>query len=205
MVAAMRALFEAIRLGRQSAPELYKRVRIHFAVKRARGRRCTALFAKALDLNHLDRAVERQRHHIANAHQLARRGDALAVEPHEACISERGGGAARAHHARVPEPFVDALAVQALGIFSALLKLLLEGGELGEGRIGIWRLVATLRTPAIGLGVILLAFGAIHALAAVATGRPVAALRAVLTLGALALALQTLLALVAVLTPIIRR
>ncbi|MBZ5684387.1 MAG: hypothetical protein LAP86_05065 [Acidobacteriia bacterium] len=30
MVAAMRALFEAIRLGRQSAPELYKRVRIHF-------------------------------------------------------------------------------------------------------------------------------------------------------------------------------
>jgi hypothetical protein len=30
MIAALRALFEAIRLGRQSAPELYKRVRMHF-------------------------------------------------------------------------------------------------------------------------------------------------------------------------------
>jgi Glycosyl transferase 4-like domain len=30
MVAALRALFEAIRLGRQSAPELYKRMRMHF-------------------------------------------------------------------------------------------------------------------------------------------------------------------------------
>jgi hypothetical protein len=30
MIAVLRALFEAIRLGRQSAPELYKRVRIHF-------------------------------------------------------------------------------------------------------------------------------------------------------------------------------
>jgi hypothetical protein len=30
MIAALRALFEAIRLGRQSAPDLYKRVRIHF-------------------------------------------------------------------------------------------------------------------------------------------------------------------------------
>jgi hypothetical protein len=30
MIAALRALFESIRLGRQSAPELYKRVRMHF-------------------------------------------------------------------------------------------------------------------------------------------------------------------------------
>ena len=30
MVATLRALFEAIRLGRQNAPDLYKRVRIHF-------------------------------------------------------------------------------------------------------------------------------------------------------------------------------
>jgi hypothetical protein len=30
MIAPLRALFEAIRIGRQSAPDLYKRVRIHF-------------------------------------------------------------------------------------------------------------------------------------------------------------------------------
>jgi len=86
--------------------------RCQITVKRAGGGRGPALFAKALDLDHLDRAVERQRHHVADAHQVARRGHPLAVEPHEACLRQRGGVAARAHHARVPEPFIDALAVQ---------------------------------------------------------------------------------------------
>ena len=38
--------------------------------------------------------------------------DALAVEAHMAGGRERGGGAAGAHHPRVPQPFVDALPVQ---------------------------------------------------------------------------------------------
>jgi len=36
----------------------------------------------------------------------------LAVEPHIARLRERSSIAASAHHAGVPEPFVDALAIQ---------------------------------------------------------------------------------------------
>ena len=58
------------------------------------------------------RAVERDRDDVAGLHRRgSRRVDALAVEPHMAVVDERGSGRARAHHARVPQPFVDALAV----------------------------------------------------------------------------------------------
>ena len=68
--------------------------------------------AKPDDLEHPHRAVERDRHHIAGAHGAARRIDALAVDPDMAGGRECRRGLARAHHARVPQPLVDALAVQ---------------------------------------------------------------------------------------------
>ena len=71
-----------------------------------------ALFAKALDLEHPHRAVERQRHDVAYPYRLTGCGHAPAVEPHVTFLSERGRVGAGAHHARVPEPFVDALALQ---------------------------------------------------------------------------------------------
>ena len=73
---------------------------------------------------------------------------ALAVEPYEPRRRECGGIGPRAHHARVPQPFVDALAVQFLRrcvsrrLFAALFKLLFERGKLGERGIGIRLLVA---------------------------------------------------------------
>jgi hypothetical protein len=82
------------------------------AVKRPGGGRAAAFFAKALDPNYLDRMIERQRHHVAQAYQLAGRGHPCAVEPHKARFRQCRSVAARANHARVPEPFVDALAIQ---------------------------------------------------------------------------------------------
>jgi hypothetical protein len=63
-------------------------------------------------LEHPHGAVERDRHDIARPHRLARRVDALAVDPHVTGTGERGSRRARPHHPRVPEPFIDALAVQ---------------------------------------------------------------------------------------------
>ena len=51
---------------------------------------------------------------------MARRVDALAVDPHVTGSGERGSRRARPHHPRVPEPFIDALAVQ--GSTSATLR-----------------------------------------------------------------------------------
>ena len=80
-----------------------------------------------------------------------------------------------------------------------MLKLLLESGELGKGRIGIRLLVATTRTAAEGLSVILFALGALYALTTF-TARPVTAGAAVLPIGTFALSFRPLLALVPVLT-----
>ena len=71
-------------------------------------------------LEHPHGAVERDRHDIARPHRLARRVDALAVDPHVTGSGERGSRRARPHHPRVPEPFIDALAVQ--GSTSATLR-----------------------------------------------------------------------------------
>ena len=173
-------------------------------IKRAGGGRIAAPLAKALDLEHPHRAVERQRDHVAGRTGMAGRGHALAVEPDMSRPSDqRRSVAARAHHARVPQPFIDALPIQ-LPIhgrsLAALLELLLERGELGERRIGIRRLVAV-RAAAMRLGVILLAFGAIdRRLCRGAAGRRAAG--RCLTLAALAkafgLTLHALLTLVAV-------
>ena len=83
-------------------------------------------------------------------------------------------------------------------LFGILLELLLEGGELGERRIGIRLLVAAIGMTAVRLGVILLALGAFHTVALVAA-RTLAAVGSSFAFNALALALQALLALVALL------
>jgi hypothetical protein len=68
------------------------------------------------------------------------RRDALPVEPDVTGLNQRGGRTARAHHAGVPQPFVDALAIWSfdqvalLGApFGAVLELLLESGEFCKG------------------------------------------------------------------------
>src|SRR5262249_25497453 len=64
----------------------------------------------------------------------------------------------------------------ALGLFAALLELLLERCELGKGRIGIRLFVAT--AAAVRFGVILIALGFLNAIAAVAAARTTAGWRA---------------------------
>src|SRR5437899_154200 len=57
------------------------------------------------------RTIERDGYDIAGLHGPARRVYALAIEPHMALRHKRCRRRARAHDARVPQPFVDALAV----------------------------------------------------------------------------------------------
>jgi len=56
--------------------------------------------------------VEGHRHDIAQPHRSTGGGDALAIDPHMTGGGERGGGRTRAHHARMPQPLVDTLAIQ---------------------------------------------------------------------------------------------
>ena len=84
-------------------------------------RRAPAL-GKSQHLEHAHRAVERDSHHIAGPHRLARGIDALAVDPYVSRGGERGRRRARPHHPRVPEPFIDALAVQGVYLSNALSR-----------------------------------------------------------------------------------
>ena len=88
---------------------------------------------KARDLHDAHRAVERQRDDIAVADRMARGAKARAVDAHMAGFDEGCGVAARAQHARVPQPFVDALSIQASCAYLLVaFELLLERGEFGE-------------------------------------------------------------------------
>ena len=124
----------------------------------------TAALGETQNLEHTHGTVERHRHHVARPHGAARRIDALAVDAHMTGCGERGGRLARAHHPRVPQPFVDALAIQGCGapvkcspglarLLGARLELLLERRELGERRIRIGRPVAAVPALAAPLDV----------------------------------------------------
>ena len=117
----------------------------------------------ARDLEHPHAAVERDGDDIAGTHRPAGGLDARAVDADMTCAHQRGSGAARAHHARVPQPFVDALTVQflraerptVLDLLAAMpflvgLELLLERQQLGERRIRIGLLAARLLARAPG-------------------------------------------------------
>src|SRR4029077_9161653 len=92
--------------------------------------------------------------------------DALAVDADETGGGKRRRLRARAHHPCVPEPFVDALAIQgrgrglvaqvsraSAGLLGVRLELLLQRRELGERRIRIGLAVAALPAVAAPLDV----------------------------------------------------
>ena len=70
-----------------------------------------AALGEAQDLEHPHCAIERDRHHVAGADGAARRVDTDAVDPHVPRGRERRRRRTRAHHARMPQPFVDALPI----------------------------------------------------------------------------------------------
>ena len=151
-----------------------------FTIKRASFRRAATPFAKSGNFDDAHRAVEGDRHNVPRAHEMARTIDALAVEPHVSGFDQRRRVAARAHHARVPQPFVDALTagVQILAALLVLLELLLEGCELGKGRIRVGFFIAPI--AAVRTREILLALGAARTFVAAAArtaGAAVIALR----------------------------
>lgn len=74
-------------------------------------RRRATPFAKTLHRQHPDRAVERNRYHVLDPHRMAGGRDTLAIDAHEAAGHKLRRVAAGAHHPRMPQPFVDALAV----------------------------------------------------------------------------------------------
>ena len=95
--------------GERSSPE------------RLRCFRAAAALRKASDLEHPHGAVERHGHHVAGPHRAAGGVDALAVEADVTGSCQCCRGRARAHHARVPQPFVDALAVQSSSVIASVV------------------------------------------------------------------------------------
>jgi len=61
-------------------------------------------------------AVERDRDDVTRLHSVARSRNARPVHPHVPGAGERGGGRARSHRARVPQPLIYALAIQRRGL-----------------------------------------------------------------------------------------
>lgn len=82
------------------------------AVKPTRNGSAATLFTKSLNPKDPYTTVEREGKHVADPYGVAGGSHALAVQPYEARRSQRGGVTARAHHTRVPQPFVDALTVR---------------------------------------------------------------------------------------------
>lgn len=165
--------------------------------------RAATPFGKANDTHDLYRTVERQRDNVVGAQDMAWRDDAGAVDADMTGFNQGRRRVAGTDHARMPKPFVDALAVYRCGqgdllaLFGAVFELLLEGSELGEGRIWIrFLVVADLEA---GLGVIRLAIGTIDRRATIATSRTIVTL---VTLVAFLLPLLTLLPVVAALIPL---
>jgi len=85
---------------------------------------------KIQHLEHTHAPVECDRHDVAPVHAAACGIDALAVDADMAGARKRGGGAAGAHHPRVPQPFIDTLPVQGLAGFLVRFELGLERGQL---------------------------------------------------------------------------
>lgn len=85
-------------------------------IERLAGRRRAAALAKSLHRQNPDRPVERHRHHVLDPHRMARGRDTLTVDADEAAGHQSGCVAARAHHPRMPEPFVDALTIGRRGL-----------------------------------------------------------------------------------------
>ena len=94
--------------------------------------------------NHLEDphvAVERDGDDVAGTHRAARCVDARAVDADEAGVGKRRSGRARPHHARVPQPFVDALPIQRktqrslLPSSCAFRARSLANGEFGSGSL----------------------------------------------------------------------
>jgi hypothetical protein len=72
-----------------------------------------APFRETADLEDAHSVVERDCQHVTQTRTAAGRIDALAIEADMTGGGERRSGAAGAYHARMPQPFIYALAVQA--------------------------------------------------------------------------------------------
>src|SRR5262249_14597701 len=118
------------------APGRRRRRRLERLTQRAGVIRRPAALGESPDLEHADRPVERNRHHVAGPHRAAWRINAPAVNAHVTGGGETRRRRARAHYPRVPKPFVDPLLVQAgrpsARLLGVRLEMLLERSKLGE-------------------------------------------------------------------------
>ena len=72
---------------------------------------------------------------------MAGRRLAYAVDADVACLDERGSAGAGFDHPRMPQELVETLPIQSL-VFPVAGELILQRGELGEGRVGIGGAIA---------------------------------------------------------------
>ena len=97
--------------------------------------RITPALAEGLDPQHADPRIKRDGQHIAGFQAMSRRALSLSIEANPAAGNKFGGISAGTHHARVPQPFVEALPLQP-SIFTGA-ELFLERGQFCERRVRI--------------------------------------------------------------------
>ena len=88
-------------------------MRLQIDIEHARRRRITSPLGKSDHLENAHAAIEPDRQHVAGLHTVAARLLAHAVDADMAGLNQRGSAGAGFDHPRVPQPFVETLALQA--------------------------------------------------------------------------------------------
>src|SRR5258708_33490505 len=83
---------------------------------RARPRPSPPPLRKSDYLQDAHAAIEPDCQHVANLHAVSRRLFAHAIDADMTGLDQRRGAGARLHHPRVPQPFIETLALQATPI-----------------------------------------------------------------------------------------
>jgi hypothetical protein len=126
-------------------------VRPDILIENAGGTGGAAPIRKTRNAQYPNATIKRDRQHVSCAYGSARRFDAQAVQPNIPRDREVGRSVARAHHPRMPKPFVYPLSIvrqccqgPSVWFLGIRLELRLERGEFCEGRVGVWFFAAAL-------------------------------------------------------------
>src|SRR4030088_2888874 len=85
---------------------------MQIVIQHARGGRIASPLRESYDLEDAHAAIEPDRQHVAGLDGMARRHFARAIDADMARLDQRGRAGAGLHHPRVPQPFIETLALQ---------------------------------------------------------------------------------------------
>src|SRR6202171_5843896 len=102
---------------------------MQIVIQHARGGRIAPPLRKSDDLEDAHAAIEPDRQHVAGLDGASRRLLAPAIETDMAGPDHRRGAGAGLHHPRVPQPFIETLALQATPIKLFILTRFLDANR----------------------------------------------------------------------------